>query len=263
MNLAGAHVLLTGATGGLGHAIARALAARGASLTLTGRRAELLEPLAAELGGSAVAADLADPAAPARLLADAGQVDVLVANAGLPGSGALTSFSEEQIDRALTVNLRAPMMLAHALTPGMVGRGRGHLVFMSSLNGRAAPTGTSVYSATKFGLRGFGLALREDLAEKGVGVSVILPGFISDAGMFAESGAKLPPYIGTKKPEDVARAVVKAIEQNRAELDVAPLPLRAGTVLASQAPGPVGAVQRRLGAVKTSESIGRGQTDKR
>ena len=82
------------------------------------------------------------------------------------------------------------------------------------------------------------MGLREDLAPKGVGVSVILPGFISDAGMFAESGAKLPPYVGLKRPEDVARAVVKAIESNRAELDVAPLPLRAGAVLASLAPGP-------------------------
>jgi short-subunit dehydrogenase len=263
VNLAGAHVLLTGASGGLGHAIARALAARGASLTLTGRRAELLEPLAAEVGGRAVAADLADPQAPARLVAEAGQVDVLVANAGLPASGGLHTFSEEQIDRALTVNLRAPILLAHALTPAMVDRRRGHLVFMSSLNGRAAPTGTAVYSATKFGLRGFGLALREDLATKGVGVSVILPGFIAEAGMFAESGAKLPPYIGTKKPEDVARAVVKAIEQNRAELDVAPLPLRAGAVLAGLAPGPVGAVQRKLGAAKTSADVARGQADKR
>ena len=87
---------------------------------------------------------------------------------------------------------------------------------------RGAP-GSSVYAATKFGLRGFALALREDLAPKGVGVSVILPGFIRDAGMFAESGAKLPPYVGTKRPEDVARAVVKAIEHDRAEIDVAPL----------------------------------------
>jgi uncharacterized protein len=263
MNLAGAHVLLTGATGGLGHAIARALAARGASLTLTGRRAEVLEPLAEEVGGRALAADLADPAAPARLLADAGRVDVLVANAGLPASGGLHTFSEEEIDRALTVNLRAPIMLAHALTPGMVERRRGHLVFVSSLAGRAAPTGSSIYSATKFGLRGFGLALREDLAGKDVGVSVILPGFIAEAGMFAESGAKLPPYVGTKKPDDVARAVVKAIEQNRAELDVAPLPLRAGAVLAALAPGPVGAVQRKLGAAKTSEAMARGQAGKR
>ena len=189
MNLAGAHVLLTGATGGLGHAIARALAARGASLTLTGRRAEVLEPLAEDLGGRAVAADLADPAAPARLLADAGRVDVLVANAGLPASGGLHSFTEEEIDRALTVNLRAPIMLAHALTPGMVERRRGHLLFVSSLAGRAAPTGSSIYSATKFGLRGFGLALREDLAGKGVGVSVLLPGFISEAGMLAKRSA--------------------------------------------------------------------------
>jgi short-subunit dehydrogenase len=263
MNLAGAHVLLTGATGGLGQAIARALAERGASLTLTGRRAEVLEPLAAEVGGRAVAVDLADPAAPERLLADAGQVDVLVANAGLPATGGLHSFSEEEIDRALTVNLRSPIMLAHALAPGMVERRRGHLVFMSSLAGRAAPTGSSIYSATKFGLRGFGLALREDLAPKGVGVSVILPGFIAEAGMFAESGAKLPPYVGTKKPGDVARAVVKAIEQNRAELDVAPLPLRAGAVLAALAPGPIGAVQRKLGAAATSEEMARGQAGKR
>src|SRR5205085_11760721 len=98
VNLAGAHVLLTGATGGLGQAIARALAARGASLTLTGRRAEVLQPLAEEVGGRALAADLADPAAPGRLLAEAGEVDVLVANAALPGSGALNSFSEEEID---------------------------------------------------------------------------------------------------------------------------------------------------------------------
>jgi short-subunit dehydrogenase len=134
---------------------------------------------------------------------------------------------------------------------------------MSSLAGRAAPTGSSIYSATKFGLRGFGLALREDLAPKGVGVSVILPGFIADAGMFAESGAKLPPFIGTKKPGDVAAAVVKAIEQNRAELDVAPLPVRAGALLAALAPGPIGAVQRKLGAAGTSEQMARGQASKR
>jgi short-subunit dehydrogenase len=263
MNLDGARVLLTGATGGLGQAIARALAARGAQLMVTGRRADVLEPLAREIGGHAIEADLSVPDAPERLLAEAGEVDVLVANAGLPGSGRLTSFSVEQLDRALAVNLRAPMLLAHGLTDSMVARGSGHLVFMSSLSGKAGAPGTSVYAATKFGLRGFGLALREDLASKGVGVSVILPGFIREAGMFADSGAKLPPYVGTKRPEDVAAAVVKAIEHNRAELDVAPLSLRAGTFLAGIAPGPVGAVQRRLGAVKTSESIGRGQTDKR
>jgi short-subunit dehydrogenase len=263
VKLDGARVLLTGATGGLGQAIARALAARGSSLTLTGRRADVLEPLARETGGRVIVSDLSEPDAPARLLEAAGEVDVLIANAGLPGSGKLTSFTPEQIDRALDVNLRAPMLLAHGLIEQMTTRGSGHLLFMSSLSGRAAAPGSSVYSATKFGLRGFALALREDLVPKGVGVSVVLPGFISDAGMFADSGAKLPPGVGTKRPEDVARAVVKAIESNRAELDVAPLPLRAGAVIASLIPGPAGAVQRRFGATSTAEQFERGQFDKR
>ena len=263
MKLDGARVLLTGATGGLGQAIARGLAERGATLTLTGRRARCSSRSRRRWAARVIVSDLSEADAPARLLAEAGEVDVLVANAGLPGSGRLSSFTPEEIDRALDVNLRAPMLLAHGLTESMVARGSGHLLFMSSLSGRAASPGTSVYAATKFGLRGFALALREDLAPKGVGVSVILPGFISDAGMFAESGAKLPPYVGTKRPEDVARAVVKAIESNRAELDVAPLPLRAGAHLAALAPGPIGTIQRKLGATATAAQFEKSQAEKR
>ena len=264
MKLDGARVLLTGATGGLGQAIARGAGrARGdADAHRAARRG------ARAAGGRGRRArdrlrPRASPTRRARLLAEAGEVDVLVANAGLPGSGRLNSFTPEEIDRALDVNLRAPMLLAHGLTESMVARGRGHLLFMSSLSGRAASPGTSVYAATKFGLRGFALSLREDLAPKGVGVSVILPGFISDAGMFADSGAKLPPFVGTKRPEDVARAVVKAIESNRAELDVAPLPLRAGAHLAALAPGPIGTIQRKLGATATAAQFEKGQADKR
>jgi short-subunit dehydrogenase len=161
------------------------------------------------------------------------------------------------------VNLRTPMLLAKALAPRFAARGRGHLVFMSSLAGKAGAPGNSIYATTKFGLRGFALALREDLAPKGVGVSVILPGFISDAGMFADSGAKLPVYVGTKTSEDVARAVIRAIERDSAEIEVAPLALRAGTALAALAPGPIGAIQRKLGAQKTADAISAGQLDKR
>ena len=263
MELRGRTVLLTGATGGLGNAIARALAARGAVPVLTGRRTEVLEPLAAETGGRAVAADLSDPASVDRLLAEAGDVDVLVANAALPGSGHITSFSVEDIDRALAVNLRAPMVMARQLAEPMAARGGGHIVFVSSLAGKAASGGGSVYSATKFGLRGFAHALREDLRPAGVGVSVVLPGFIRDSGMFHDADVKLPPFVGTKTPDHVAAAVVRAIEHDRAEIDVAPISMRAGAAFAGLAPELSARVQRRLGGAKVADDMARGQRDKR
>jgi uncharacterized protein len=263
VDVSGRTVLLTGATGGLGHAIARALARRGASLILTGRRADVLEPLAAETGAEVRGVDLADAAAVAELAEGCADVDVLVANAGLPGTGRLDGYSVEQVDRVLDVNLRAPIVLAHALAPKMVERGRGSLVFMSSLSGKAASPSSSLYSATKFGLRGFALGLRIDLYGTGVGVTVVNPGFIREAGMFHESGAKLPPGVGTKSPEDVARAVARAIESGRAEIDVAPLPLRAGAAVSGLAPGVAEAVARKLGAGAISSKLAEGQVSKR
>lgn len=256
-------ILLTGASGGIGQAIARALAARGGRLILTGRRAEVLEPLAQELGGRALAVDLADRDAPERLVAQAGDVDVLVANAALPASGTLDDYSLEQIDRALDVNLRAPIALAKLLAEPMAARGRGHLVFISSLSGKSAQPGGSLYSATKFGMRGFALGLREDLRDRGVGVSTVFPGFIRDAGMFAEAGVELPKGVATRSPEDVAAGVVKAIEQNRAELDVAPLSLRAGAIAAGVAPQLAANISRKLGNARVTRELAAGQRDKR
>jgi uncharacterized protein len=263
VEIPGAKVLVTGATGGLGQAIARELGGRGARLVLTGRRTEVLEPLERELGAEIRAVDLADEAAVAELAAASEDADVLVANAGLPGTGRLDAFTVEQIDRLLDVNLRAPIVLAHALAPRMVERGRGSLVFISSLSGKAANPSSSLYSATKFGLRGFALGLRIDLHGTGVGATVVTPGFIRDAGMFAESGTKLPPGVGTKTPGDVARAVVRAIESSPAEIDVAPIGLRAGASFAGLAPGIAEAVARRLGASKISDSMASGQASKR
>jgi len=263
MLISGSSVLLTGASGGLGQAIARALRQRGANLILTGRRVEVLEPLASELDARALAVDLAAPAEVERLVAEAGDVDILVANAALPASGALSSFTVEEIDRALAVNLRAPIVLARELAPAMVERGRGHLLFMSSLSGKAATPGTSLYNATKYGLRGFASALRADLRASGVGVSAVFPGFIRDAGMFAEADVKLPPGVGTRSPEHVAQAVLAAIERNRGEVDVAPLPLRVSAAFAGLAPELAAALARRLGPEEISRQMEAGQRTKR
>ena len=161
------------------------------------------------------------------------------------------------------VNLRAPMVLAQALSAGMAARGAGHLVFISSMSGKTASVGGSVYSATKFGLRGFALGLREDLRGKGVGVSTVFPGFVSDAGMFHEAGVKLPGYVATRTPEQVAEAVLRAIERDRSEIDVAPLALRLGAAVSGLVPELSGRVQRRLGSDQIAEAMAEGQRDKR
>jgi uncharacterized protein len=265
LQLVDATALVTGATGGLGGAIAAALRARGAELIISGRRADELKSRAVDLQARSVVADLTvreDLARLGALALEAG-VDLLVANAALPASGLLTDLTDEQIDRMLEVNLRAPIMLAHALVPAMVARGHGHLVFVSSLSGKAAGPASSLYSATKFGLRGFALGLRQDLARHGVGVSLVSPGFIGDAGMFADSGVKLPPGTGTKTSGDVAAAVIRAIETDRAELDVAPIALRAGAAFASLAPQLAASASRLAGSDRVSAELAQRQRDKR
>jgi short-subunit dehydrogenase len=262
VNLGGRSVLLTGATGGLGQAIARALARRGARLLLTGRREDVLDGLARELDARALACDLADRDAVERLAQDAAAADVLVANAALPASGMLLSFEVGRMDRALEVNLRAPMVLARLLAERMAARGEGHLVFVNSLSGKAGTAGSSVYAATKFGLRGYAQGIREDLRPRGIGVSTVFPGFIRGAGMYHDSGAELPRYVGLKRPDDVARAVVRAIERDRSEIDVAPLGLRLGVVLSALAPEAAAMVQRRLGATEIAARFEAGQRRK-
>jgi short-subunit dehydrogenase len=263
MNVAGHTVLLTGATGGIGHAIARRLARDGAALVLTGRRTDVLEPLATETGGRALAVDLADVSAVERLAADCAEADVLVANAAVPASGDALDFSVEEIDRALAVNLRAPMVLSRLLGERMAARGRGQIVLISSLSGKFGSQGSAIYSATKFGLRGFGQGLRGDLRSRGVGVSVVFPGFIRDAGMFHDAGTQLPSFVGTSTPEAVAEAVARAIEHDRGEIDVAPVGMRAGVALAGLAPGVSSTIARRLGSEQVTADLGAGQRAKR
>ncbi len=265
MKLAGTTVLLTGATGGLGRAIASALDARGARLVLSSRKADGLDSLALSLPGTGhrtIVADLAADGEAVRLLEQAGDLDGLVANAGLPASGRLDHFSQEEIGRALRVNLEAPVRMARELAPAMAERGRGHLVFVSSISGRAATARASLYAATKFGLRGFALCLREDLRGLGVGVSVVSPGTIREAGMFADAEVEAHPLLGTARPEQVGAGVVRAIEHDRGEVTIAPLRQRALARIAANAPELSARVAGRK-AAEVADEIARGQTDKR
>jgi short-subunit dehydrogenase len=265
VRLENSRVLLTGASGGIGATIARTLHARGAHLILSGRKVEALERLRGDLGErvEVIAADLAQVGEVMRLAAEVQPVDVLVANAGLPGTGRLDDFSHEEIDHTLNVNLRAPMHLARELVPPMLQRGVGHVVLVSSLAGKIPAPESSVYCATKFGLRGFGYSLNVELRGTGVGVTTVFPGFVREAGLFVDSGVKLPPGIGTSSPQEVADAVVSGIEKDKAEIDVAPIGMRSSARLFGAAPSLVVAVGRRLGGARLAAAVAEGQRDKR
>ncbi|MCA4751264.1 MULTISPECIES: SDR family NAD(P)-dependent oxidoreductase [Mycolicibacterium] len=258
MQLNGSSALVTGATGGIGRAIARELAGRGAALTVTGRREPELHKLVGELGPRArtLTADLAHLDAAAELMDCAGEVDILVANAGVGIPQDLTMLSDIEIEEAVRVNLLAPTALARAAAISMKRRGRGHIVFISSGAGLIATPGNgAVYTATKWGLRGLGLALRQELHGTGVGISTIFPGPVRDAGMLADTGVTLPRGFGTSSPEDVARAVAGAIEHGTAETTVASAGVRLLVGIGSVAPVLIGDLARLAGVGRVRDAM--------
>lgn len=268
MEIDGKRILITGATGGLGAAIAVELAARGALLVLSARSAEALSELARSLPGGSerhavIAADLSAPEAPEHLVAESGELDGLIANAALPGTGKLEGFTDEQIRRALRVNFEVPLIMARELAPKLTAKQQGHIVFMSSLAGKVASPRGSLYSATKFGLRGLAFGLREDLRPQGVGVSVVSPGFVRDAGMFHDTGSEAPIVLGTTTPEKVARAVAKAILRDRSEITVAPIRQRLAAEIGYRHPEWAARVQRAGGAEGIVGELEGRQADKR
>jgi len=237
-DLRGRHVLLTGASRGIGAYVARALAGRGARLTLVARSKDELEAVAAEvrgLGAEAVAlsADLARREELARLVEaaerGAGPVDVLVNNAGIEIAGHYAALDEEAIVKLLDVNLRAPMLLTRKVLPGMLARRWGHVCNVSSLAGKVGTPFNEPYSASKFGLSGFTESMRITYAGSGVGFSSVCPGFVREAGMHARTvatGVVEPRLVGATTPEAVARAMLRAIEGDVPEILVTPGPMR-------------------------------------
>lgn len=263
-SLRGKRALVTGASGGLGDAIARRLAREGADVVVTGRRRESLESLASEIGGESLVCDLARRDGLEPLLEAAAASDVLVSNAALPATGPLADLSAADIDRALDVNLRAPILLARAASAGMTGRAAGHIVFVSSMGAKVVGPALGVYSATKAGLRALALALRQDLDDTGVGVSVVSPGPIAEAGMWAHAGIESPRGAGRpRRPDDVAAAVVDAVVRNRFEVEVASPAVRIGGVLASLVPEWFVALGRRTGARRMGAAMTEAHRDNR
>lgn len=263
MLISGSKVLITGASGGLGQDMARALNSAGAELVLTGRRGDALQALAEETNGKAVETDLGDRDQVAKLIADHADTDILIANAGIPASGRIETFSVEEIDKALEVNIRSTIILAHGLSAAMAERGHGHIVVISSLAGKNGQAASSIYSATKFALRGFAQGLRADLRPSGVGVSCVLPGFIRDAGMYADAGVELPRGVGTSTPREVSDAVINSITHNKGEVVVAPAAMRLGAALAGISPGAAAVVARKTGSNSVGDEFEAGQKDKR
>ncbi len=232
MRIEDAHVLVTGASRGIGEAIAREFAAAGSRVTLVARSADALASLAEELRGTAVPADLLDRRARRGLVArveeEAGPVDVLVNNAGVAEVGDFLTIDADTMERLFTLNDIAPAELCRQVLPGMIERGRGHLVSISSLAGIVTWPGLVVYSATKSALTHFTAGLRMELDALPIGTTVVEIGVVETAmglGLreHAPTAAAERRYtrLGLTRvveADAVARATVKAVRTGRSHV---------------------------------------------
>jgi short-subunit dehydrogenase/pimeloyl-ACP methyl ester carboxylesterase len=258
--------LITGASRGIGPHIATALARRGMNLVLTGRSVQELEAVAAEqrkhgVRVLAVASDLLDADARELLIGAAerefGGVDVLVNNAGGDPLHQFHEMSIQENEAILKLNLFAPIALTHLVLPGMLKRGHGHIVNISSMAGRISFPYTEAYAAAKDGVIGFSRVLRSDYRRSGVSASVLILGAIRGAGqgqrtldeMQRPSGAYMAPV------EAVAKAVVRAIDKDKAEIVVMPGPARLLRALLDFFPGMGPWMNQQMGVNRTMREV--------
>lgn len=250
MRLNGAVALVTGASAGIGAAVARRFAAEGARVLVHGRDPERTRAVASDADGTMLVAELGNPEGRRRLAAEAlnvfGQVDVLVNNAGIGWSGPFTDMDVDQIRRLIDVDLMAAIELTRALLPGMIARRNGAVCFVTSIAGRTGVAGEAVYSATKAGLDAFAESLRAEVAGAGVHIATVIPGVV-DTGFFETRGR---PYQRSRPrpiPADVvAEAVVGAVVNDRAET-WSPGWLRIAPTLRALAPGAFRRLAMRFG----------------
>jgi short-subunit dehydrogenase len=255
----GRTVLLTGATGGIGAYIAAEFVARGVNLALVAYPGAGLDDMcsACRLKGikaSSFVLDLSKPESCRQAIeavtAEFGAVDILVNNAGVEYSAYYHELPDASIREVLDVNLRAPMLLARHALPGMLSRKQGHIVNISSLAAKSGPAFQECYSASKAGLHGFTASLRSTYRGSGVSASVICPGFV-EAGIYANlkrrAGRPAPALLGAISPQRVARAVLRTVETDKAEVILNRYPVRPLLLLAVISPAAVAWVSARLG----------------
>jgi short-subunit dehydrogenase len=226
MNPSGAHILVTGASSGIGAATARRLAELGATVGLVGRRADRLEAVLGECQAHTPAsrmwvADLGDLEGAERLAEEAwetlGGIDVLINNAAIPKVRAVTALTPDDVEQTMRVNFFSPVRMTLKILPRMLARGRGIVVNVASVGGRLGVAHEAAYSASKFALCGWSEAMAVDLHDTGVAVRLIQPGPV-DTDIWDRPGEERAVYDGPKVPADeVAAGIVAALDDDRFE----------------------------------------------
>jgi short-subunit dehydrogenase len=223
MEIAGRSVLVTGASSGIGAALAPLLAERGARVGIVARRKDRLVEILERCGPEARmwVADLGDLDGAMRVVREAdeqfGGLDVLVNNAGMPKRRHVTKLTADEVEETMRVNYLSPVRMTLALLPGMLERGRGCIVNVTSLGGRLGIKHEAAYSASKFALTGFSEAMHVDLFDTPIDVRLVLPGAI-DTEIWDQPDNEDPIYDGPKEtPESVAEGIIAAIEGDEFE----------------------------------------------
>ena len=266
MDLKGKTALITGASRGIGPHLASALAGRGMNLVLTGRSGAELEAVAADQrkhGARAVVvvADLLDDDARTLLIGAAerefGGVDVLVNNAGGDPLRQFDEMSIEENESIMKLNLFAPIALSHLVLPGMLERGQGHIVNISSMAGRVGFPYTEAYAAAKDGLIGFSRVLRADYRARGVSASVLILGAIAGAGQGQRTmdEMRMPKSSFMAPVGLVVKALLKALDKDKAEIVVQPGPGRMLRAVMDFYPGLGPWMNNQMGVNRTLREI--------
>ncbi|ABG94419.1 MULTISPECIES: SDR family oxidoreductase [Rhodococcus] len=221
IDLDGAAVVVTGGGRGIGRATAELFAARGATVCIGDLDRAVADETAAEIGARAYTVDVTSAESWRRfvdaVLADCDRIDVLVNNAGVMPLGGFLEESDATSRMTMNVNVWGPLHGMRMVLPGMVERGRGHIVNVASMAGKLPVPGMAVYNASKFGAVGLSAAVRAEFAPAGVSVSTILPSAVRTG---LSSGVPLGGGMPTVDPEDVAEAIVRTLDHRRAETAV-------------------------------------------